>query len=95
VNKFPNKSYREIEGLDVQVFSTKFDIYKIYSEDIVECGHFKCINDFVFFHISHNGKFVPLTNYSTVYGQTYIKFKDEYEKIVKNYKLKTTNKWLN
>jgi len=95
VNKFPNKSYREIEGFDVQVFSTKFDIYKIYSEYMVECGHYKCINDFVFFHISHNGKFVPLVNYSTVYGQTYVNFKDEYEKIVKNYNLKSTNKWIN
>ena len=44
MNKVPNKSYREIEVFDVQVFSTKFDIYKIYSEYMVECGHYKCIN---------------------------------------------------
>lgn len=90
---FPNKNYREIEGMDVQLFSSKYNIYKIFSKEKKECGHFNCINDFVFFHISHNGSFVPLTGYHTVYGQSYLEFKDEYEKIVDKYNLKKSKKW--
>lgn len=92
---FPNKDYRSIEGFDVQEFSKKFTIFKIFTSEKKICGHFHCIDDFIFFHISHSGKFVPLNNYQTIYGQSYIDVKNEYEKIILNYDLKKNNKWIN
>ncbi len=32
----------------------------LIQQDKKECGHFHCINGFVFFHVTHNGSFVPL-----------------------------------
>jgi hypothetical protein len=94
MDTFPNKNYRTIEDVDVQSFSTKYNIFKIYTKEKKECGHFDCINDFVFFHITHNGSFVPLnSNYSTIYNQPYWEIKDYYENIVNKYDLKNTNKW--
>jgi hypothetical protein len=91
---FPNKNYRTIEDIDVQEFTKKYSIFKIYSSDKRECGHFDCINDFVFFHITHNGSFVPLNGQaSTIYGQPYWSVKDQYEYIVEKYNLKKSNKW--
>lgn len=92
---FPNKDYRSIEGFDVQNFSTKYNIFKIYTTKKIQTGHFNCIDGFVFFHISHSGKFVPLKNYETVYGQSYFKVQEEYENIVKKYDLKNNSKWIN
>jgi len=91
---FPNKNYRTIEDIDVQEFTKKYSIFKIYSNNKKECGHFDCINDFVFFHITHNGSFVPLNGQAcTIYGQPYWVVKDQYENIVEKYNLKKSNKW--
>ena len=95
MESFPDKDYRTIEDMDVQNFSSKYSIFKIYSKEKKECGHFDCIKEFIFFHITHNGNFVPLVNYSTVHGQSYWEFKDKYEKIVDNYNLKNSDKWKN
>jgi len=91
---FPNKNYRTIEDNDVQNFTKKYKIFKLCSNNKIECGHFNCINEYMFFHISHNGKFVPLNGYSTVYGQPYWSIKDEYVEIVDKYNLKKSNKWI-
>jgi hypothetical protein len=94
MDNFPYKNYRTIEDLDVQVFSTKYTIFKIHTKHKIECGHFECINDFVFFHITHSGSFVPLNSeYSTIYGQSYLPIKNEYESIVKKYNLINSGKW--
>jgi hypothetical protein len=95
MESFPNKDYRTIEDNEVQNFSSKYSIFKIHSKEKKECGHFDCIKEFIFFHITHNGNFVPLANYSTVHGQSYWEFKDKYEKIVDDYNLKNSNKWKN
>jgi hypothetical protein len=94
MNTFHNKNYRTIEDIEVQKFSKKYTIFKIYTKLKKECGHFHCINDFVFFHITHNGSFVPLnSNYCTIYNQPYWEIKDQYEGIVNKYNLKDSNKW--
>ena len=47
-----------------------------------------------FFHITHSGSFVPLNSeYSTIYGQSYLPIKNEYESIVKKYNLINSGKW--
>jgi hypothetical protein len=94
VDSFPSKTYRTIEDFEVQVFCEKYNIFKIHSKDKKECGHFHCINGFVFFHVTHNGSFVPLNEkYSTIYGQSYHSVQNEYEEIFNKYNLKNTNKW--
>jgi hypothetical protein len=94
MDKFPTKNYRTIEDFDVQIFCKKYSIYKIFSKEKKECGHFDCIKNFIFFHISHNGKFVPLNGYSTIYGQSYIEYSNKYEEIINKYNLKKSNKWI-
>jgi len=95
MNKFPTKTYRTIEDMDVQLFCKKYNIFKLYSKHKYECGYFNCVEDFKFLHISHNGKLLPLNDYRTVYGQSYLDVKDEYESIVNKFDLKKNNKWIN
>jgi hypothetical protein len=95
MNEFPDKNYREIEQMDVQNFAIKYNIFKIFSKEKKECGHFNCIYDFIFFHISHSGSFVPLNEHCTIYGQSYVDVKNDYENMVEKYNLKNNNKWKN
>jgi hypothetical protein len=95
-DKFKEKNYRTIEELDVQIFSKKYVIFKLFSKNYLNCGYFKCLDLYKFLHITHNGKFLPLNeNYTTVYGQSYYDIKDEYLEIVNKYNLKNTTKWIN
>lgn len=94
MNKFPQKNYRTIEDFEVQTYSKKFNVFKIYSQNNLKCGYFECVDFFVFLHISHTGRLLPFNNsYTTVYGQSYIDIKDEYEKIINKYNLKNSKKW--
>jgi hypothetical protein len=96
MNSFPHKNYRTIEDIDVQIFTQKYTIFKMFSQEKKQCGHFDCINDFMFFHITHNGSFVPFNNdYSTIYGQSYLEIKTHYENMVDKYNLRQSNKWKN
>jgi len=92
---FPNKSYRDIESMDVQNFSVKYDIFKLYSSKHLLCGYFKTLDFFKYLHISHSGKLLPLNDtYTTIYGQSYVDVKDEYIQIVDKYDLKKSKKWI-
>jgi hypothetical protein len=94
MNKFPQKNYRTIEDFEVQNYCKKFNIFKIYSQNNLKCGYFECVDFFVFLHISHTGKLLPFNNsFTTVYGQSYVDIKDEYEKIINKYNLKNSKKW--
>jgi hypothetical protein len=96
LSNFKEKNYRNIEGLDVQIFTAKFNIFKLYSNTKLECGYFNCLDIFTFLHISHSGKFLPLNNeFKSVYGQPYNDVSQEYIKIVNKYNLKKSNKWIN
>jgi hypothetical protein len=95
MEKFPHKNYRTIEDPDVQVYCKKFNIFKIYSKNQLLCGYFECVDFFVFLHISHSGKLLPLNNsFTTVYGQSYNDVKDDYIKIVNEHNLKQSTKWI-
>lgn len=96
LNNFPEKTYRNIEGLDVQTFCKKFNVYKLNSVNILECGYFKCLPLFTFLHITHFARLLLLNdNYVTEFGQSYVDVSDEYVKIVNKYKLKLSPKWVN
>lgn len=96
LSNFSDKGYRNIEDLDVQIFCRQFNICKLHTDTYTECGHFSCVDFFKYFHISHGGKLVPLnSNYTTVYGQSYIDVKEYYINIVDKYNLKNSKKWNN
>lgn len=95
LNKFCYKSYRTIEDMDVQVYCTKFKIFKLYSAQKMLCGYFNCVKQFMFLHISHSGRLLPLTNdFVTVYGQSYADVSEKYIDIVNKYNLKSSSKWI-
>jgi len=94
VTSFQHKTYRTIEDIDVQIFAKKFNVYKLNKEPKISCGYFNCVDDFIFLHISHSGKFLTLpSNFVTEYGQSYGDIANEYVKIVEKYNLKNSNKW--
>jgi hypothetical protein len=95
LNTFPDKTYRNIEDRDVQNFSSKFNVYKLHSEYYKLCGYFNCLDFFIFLHISHSGKLLPLTeDFQTVYGQSYEDASFEYTNIVNKYNLRLSKKWI-
>jgi len=96
LNLFPNKTYRDIEGMDVQRYSTNLLIYKLFSLKPIKCGYFECLDLFKFLHISHSGKLLLLNEkYETEYGQSYLDIGNEYLNIVNKYNLNTSDKWVN
>jgi len=96
MEKFKEKNYRTIEDLDVQMYSKKYTVFKLYSKNFFNCGYFKCLNLYKFLHISHSGKFLPLNkDFVTIYGQSYADIKDDYLKIINNYNLQKNPKWIN
>jgi len=96
LNIFPNKTYRDIEGMDVQRFSTNLLIYKLFTLKPIKCGYFECLDIFKFLHISHSGKLLLLNEkYETEYGQSYVDVSDEYINIINKYNLKVSDKWVN
>jgi hypothetical protein len=93
--KFKDKTYRNIEGDDVQWYSTNFNIYRLHSNRYKKCGYYNCTDVFVFLHISHNGKFLPLNETkTTVYGQSYEDIYSTYIDMVNKYDLKKSDKWI-
>ena len=94
MSTFSEKTYRTIENIDVQNYSTKFNIYRTFSNSYKKCGYYDCINDFVFLHITHGGKFLSLNeNKVTSYGQSYVDVYDNYVEIVNKYELNRSSKW--
>ena len=94
LSNFKHKNYRTIEEIDVQMYSKKFKIFKMFSNKKLDCGYFQCLDSFVFLHISHNGKLLPLNmDFVTVYGQSYNDISSQYIKIVEKYNLINSNKW--
>ncbi len=94
VNAFPHKTYRTIEDMDVQNYCKRFDVYKLYSKNSIECGYFICLEIFKFLHISHSGKLLRLTDsFTTELNQSYRPISEEYIDIVNKYNLKSSSKW--
>lgn len=91
--KFHNLNYREMEQEAVQKFCSNKEFYKVHCpnpQQVQHAGHFLCSEMFVFFHITHGGKFVPKDG-TTVYGQSYRDVASRYKGIINRYNL-TENK---
>lgn len=94
LEKFPNKTYRNVEEIDVQNFSTKFNVYKLYTKKPLDCGYFQCLELYTYLHITHMGKLLKLNKErATEFGQSYLDVSDEYVKIIDNYNLRDSIKW--
>jgi hypothetical protein len=86
LSNFKHKGYRDIEQIDVQTFSLKYNIYKIYSPEYIKCGYYDCVNFFKFLHISHAGKILfPDEKCRTIHNQSYMDVKSELQEITSKY----------
>lgn len=91
---FYDRSYRNIENMDVQLFCTKYKIYKFHQKSYIKCGYFECTDLFKFLHISHNGKILSLNKeFKTEFNQSYSDVNKEFLEIIDKYSLKNSEKW--
>lgn len=88
MSNFSNENYRTIENLPTQIYSQKFKIYKLFSEDYVECGYFRCLPFYQFLHITHKGGLLPLRDNGL--GE---KLNNEYLKICTDFKFNTNRQF--
>lgn len=93
---FIDRNYRNIEDGDVQMYCSKFRIFRISTENYIESGYFTCAKFFIYLHITHGGALLPNTDlfghgvFKTEFGQRFESLSDEYIKIIEKYKLKET-----
>lgn len=87
--RFQNTSYRDMEDLPVQQYCESLSIYNLHSEKTLECGYFKCVQEYKFFHITHHRAFVRYDSNSptTKFGQSYKDCLVDYQNIISKYKL--------
>jgi len=57
-----DKSYRDIENQETQTYCEQFSFYKLWSPKKIHAGYFHVTDLFVFLHITHGGRMLPLTN---------------------------------
>jgi hypothetical protein len=57
-----DKSYRDIENQETQTYCESFSVYKLWSPKKIHAGYFHVTDLFVFLHITHGGRMLPLTN---------------------------------
>jgi len=60
MKKFNQETYRTIERFETQVYCQKYNIYKLWCQNPVEMGYFKCLEQYKFLHISHGGGLLPV-----------------------------------
>jgi len=96
VNTFQNRSYRDIENIDVQHFCKKFKVLGLHTKKSIDAGYYNCLDLFKYLHITHSGKLLELNPTSTTrYGQSYLSVREDYIKIIEKYNLRASNKWVN
>jgi hypothetical protein len=96
LTEFSDKTYRTVEGIDVQYFCKKYKIYKIFNHRKINCGYFECVDAYTYLHITHGGKLLTLTDeFKTEYGQSYQDVSSHYLQIVDRFNLKKSAKWVN
>ena len=95
VNTFQNRTYRDIENIDVQHFCKKLKVLGLHTKKSIDAGYYNCLDLFKYLHITHGGKLLELNStFTTKYGQSYISVKDDYIKIIDRYNLRMSNKWV-
>lgn len=62
MSTFKHKNYRNIEDFGTQLYCQKFNIFKLFSDEFINCGYFKCLPFFKFLHITHGGGLLPISN---------------------------------
>jgi hypothetical protein len=89
VGNFQNTSYRDMEDLPVQQYCEALKVYNLYKNKTEECGYFKCVSEYKFFHITHHRAFVRYdeNSPSTKFGQSYKDCLVDYQNIISKYKL--------
>lgn len=89
VENFQNTSYRDMEDLPVQQYCEPLKIYNLHKNKTEECGYFKCVSEYKFFHITHHRAFVRFDPNSPVtkFGQSYKDCLVDYQNIISKYKL--------
>ena len=80
MENFKHLDYRSIESIAVQKYCTKFNIYKLWSNEYIQSGYFKCLDFFQFIHITHGGGLLPIEN-----NNLSDKLNLEYQKIQKTH----------
>lgn len=91
LEKFKNKSYREIEYDDVQNYCTKFKIYNLYSRNHnLRCGYMNSLPLYKYLHITHYHRLLRFDgSFKCEFGWTYIDAAKEYIEMVNKYNLKS------
>jgi len=92
MEEFRNETYRSIEH-NTQEYCTQFKIYKLYSENYLNCGWFHCLPMFQFLHITHGGKWFPLNGGRRLEGNNF--FSNEYSNIVVKFDLMSSRRGFN
>jgi hypothetical protein len=89
VENFKETSYRDMEDLPVQQYCENLKVCNLYKTSLEECGYFKCVSEYKFFHITHHRAFVRFDPHKPVtkFGQSYKDCSVEYQNIVSKYKL--------
>lgn len=80
MRNFAELNYRDIELLPTQYYCTKFKVYKLYSENFLNCGYLQCLPFFQFIHLTHTGRFLPLkdNNLEKHLQVAYLKIVDDF-----------------
>jgi hypothetical protein len=91
----PNRSYRDVEGHDVQNFCLlRYRVWKMDGPHNLRHGYYNSHPFFRYLHITHGGRFLRMNlENMTPYGQSYVDVVEEYQEIVDKYKLKESTKW--
>jgi hypothetical protein len=86
---FNDKTYRNIEGIDVQKFCEKYKIYKLYSEKVIDTTYYKSVEFFQFLHITHYGMYMPISNIVNKLPQS---INEKYQEIIKLFDLENSKR---
>jgi hypothetical protein len=80
MSTFTNRTYRNIEYLDVQVYASKLNIYKLFNDSFLSVGYYNCLDVFIFLHITHGGMLLPKQDNNLTEGiqKIYISIIDKY-----------------
>ncbi len=91
-----NKTYREIEYDDTQEYMKNFSVANLHSRKILQCGYFRCVDIYKFFHITHYGLLVnPNQQSTTEFNQSFADCTVQYHKIIEDHNLKNRSRTFN
>ena len=91
-NKYKKLTFHQSETGTIQQHCANLNFYKLWTDEIIYSGHFKCIKPIQNFHITAGGKWFPLRGIwhpdGTFCFQDNSSLLDEYDDIINKYNLK-------